>query len=731
MKISRRGFIIGAGVVGGGLAVGWWFMRGSRPLPQTAAGSFQPNAWLQITADGRVIFQLDKVEMGQGVLTTLPAIVAEELDVDPNHIEVEMAPSHPAYTNTALGFQITGGSTSVASTYTLLREAGATARWLLMAAAAQRWNVPMAEITTDDGFVVHEASKKFVGYGELADAAKDIEPPETVALKDPSQFRLLGKSLGRRDCADKSTGRAQFGVDVNLPDMKVAVVARCPHFGGSLAAYDDSSVREQSGVVTVLPIHTGVAIVADTYWQARQAAGHLKVEWAKGLLAGLDSATILENQRAALATDDPIEVSTEGDIEQGFGAASQVVEAEYEAPFLHHSTMEPQNCTVLVQGEHCEIWAPSQSPQFVEMLAHQFGGFKGENIKVNTTLMGGGFGRRGMTDYVGEAVAIARQLPDVPIKLMWSREDDMRHDFYRPSTLHHLKGAVDADGNIMAWQHRLASASIIKGLSNTVVSSYLPSWLPEAMARGIGRLVGGFAEGGDVSMAEGAVIPYAVSNKKIDIALYDPGIPLGFWRSVGHSHNAFVAEGFMNEMAHAAGKDPVEFRLNYLADHPRHKAVLEAAAKAAVWGTPLPGRFQGVAVHESFNSYVAEVVEVSLTSQVPGYKIERVVCAVDCGRVLDPDIVVSQIESAVNYGLSAAIKPPLSIEDGAVKQSNFHDLPVLRINEAPPIEVVLLPSDVEPTGVGEIGLPPLAPALAAALFAATGQRLRKLPLRLA
>ena len=729
MKLTRRKLFVGAAALGGGGLVLGIALREDAPIPQTAANSFQPNAWLQLTEDGKIIFQLDKAEMGQGVYTSLTTIIAEELEVDPTRITVEMAGVHRAYNNPDMGMQVTGGSTSIKTAYLPLRRAGANALRMLKGAAAQRWGLDVFALRAEDGVVYHDASGRQATYAELVEAAKRQPVPQQVRLKDPADFRWIGKSLKRFDNRDKSSGRAVFGADVVLPDMRVAVVVRCPHFGGKVKTVNDADAKSHPGVEAVFPIHNGIAVVAGDYWQARKAAEKLQIEWDKGPLAGLSSADILANQQAALDTDDPIEALAEGDAPAVLAQASNIIEASYSAPFLHHSPMEPQNATALVTGDSMEVWAPSQAPDFVRMLASEFSGFDAAKITVHSTHLGGGFGRRAMTDFAGEVAAIAAKMPGIPVKLMWSREDDMRHDFYRPSTLHRLRATLDGEGNIEAYDHRLVSASIIQGMAATVVSGFLPNWLPQAMAQAIGKTAGGMAGKRDTGMAEGALIPYHANNKRVDIALYDPGVPLGFWRSVGHSHNAFVAESFIDELAHAAGLDPVQYRLERLADHPRHSAVLQAVAEAASWGNPLPGRTQGVAVHESFASYVAEVVEISQRDD-GGYKIERVICAVDCGRVINPENVIAQVESAVNYGLTGALKAPVTIEDGRVVQSNFHDLPVLRINEAPRIEVILIPSEEAPTGVGEIALPPVAPALANALFIASGERQRDLPLRL-
>lgn len=723
--ISRRKFLIGSGLAGGGLVLGF-SLKGNGPVPNTVEGSFQPNAWLQITPDGRMIFQLDKVEMGQGVMTTLPAILAEELDIDPQRLEVEMAGVYPAFRNTSLNLQITGGSTSVSTGWEPLREAGAVARAILVGAAAKKWGVSAEACLTDNGVITNGNSGEQLAYEALVEEAKVFGDPGEVKLKSRAEYKWLGKSLPRRDAVSKSTGQAQFGVDVDLPGMRIAVIVRCPHFGGSLKSYDDSAARAIKGVEQVFAVHSGVAVVADTYWHARKAADALSISWNKGPLAGLDSAQIREAQEKVLETREPVSVHAEGDVAAAYASAGQVLEVNYGAPYTHHSPMEPQNCTALVKDGHCTLWMPGQTADIARATAAHFTGIPHENISVNTTLMGGGFGRRGYVDFAGEAAAVALQVPGVPVKLMWSREDDMQHDYYRPATLHACKGAVDADGNITAWEHTAVATSIFEGFGVDMMSALLPTWVPTRIARGIGRWAGESATDYDTSISEGTVIPYAVANKKIGRCYYDPGIPTGFWRSVGHSYNAYVVECFIDEMAHLAKKDPVEFRMNLLAQHPRHAAVLKLAAEKAGWK---PGReTRGVAVHESFASYCAHVLEVEVSGNE--YRVKKVVCAVDCGFALNPEIVKAQMESGIIYGLSAAMKAPVTIEDGAVMQSNFHDLPVLRINESPEIEVHIVPSDEAPTGVGEIAVPPIAPALGNALFAATGQRLREMPFKL-
>ncbi|MCB1616713.1 MAG: xanthine dehydrogenase family protein molybdopterin-binding subunit, partial [Pseudomonadales bacterium] len=618
--ISRRSFLIGSGLAGGGLILGF-SLKGKGPIPHTIEGSFQPNAWLQITADGRMIFQLDKVEMGQGVMTTLPAILAEELDVDPARLEVEMAGVYPDFRNTAMHMQITGGSTSVATGWQPLREAGAAARAILVATAAKAWGVRAEQCTTDNGVVTNTSTRETLSYADLVEAAKNSKVPGEVRLKEKSEFKWLGKSLPRRDALAKSTGTATFGVDVDLPGMRVAVIVRCPHFGGSLLSFDDSAAKQVKGVEHVFVMHSGVAIVADTYWHARKAADKLVVKWNKGPLAGLDSKKIREEHKRVLANNEPVSVVAEGDVSAAYADAKKVLDVQYGAPYYHHSPMEPQNCTALVEGDHCTLWAPSQTADIARGVAAHFTGLKHANIVVNTTLMGGGFGRRGYVDFVGEAAAIALNVPGVPVKLMWSREDDMQHDYYRPATYHGLKGAVDAQGNITAWEHTAIATSVFEGFGADMFSALLPTWVPTEIARGMGRWTGQKSIDYDTSMSEGTVIPYTVPNKKIGRSYYDPGIPTGFWRSVGHSFNAFAVEGFIDELAHLAEKDPVDFRLALLNNHPRHSAVLKLAAEKAGWQSGSEKR--GVAVHESFLSYAAHIVEVEVKGRE--YRVKKVV----------------------------------------------------------------------------------------------------------
>lgn len=724
MSISRRGFIVGTAVVGGGLWLGL-SLREKPPYPNTRDDSFQPNAYLQITPTGEVIFQLPKSEMGQGIHTSLATLIAEELDYEPAEMTIEYAGAHPEYVDEANGSQLTGGSTSVAVSWQPLREAGAAARAMLVATAAQRWGVEVQACSTEPGVVLNNTSGEQLSYAALAEEAKEFEDTP-FELKEKSEYRWLGKKAQRLDRVDKSTGKARYGMDVQLPGMKTAVVIRPGQFGATLGSFNADKALVKNGVSAVFAIHSGVAVVADTYWQARTAAQLVDVTWLDGPLADLDSAGITAQQEAVLENDSGHIAMERGDIAALAEGRGNRLQGRYRAPFAHHSPMEPQNATALVRGEHCEIWSPSQAPDISRAVAAHYTGITRSNITVHALTLGGGFGRRGYVDFIGEVAAIAQKIPNTPVKLVWSREDDMQHDFYRPTTLHEISGTLSDNGTLDSWQHRVVSPSIVKGLGVSLASTILPEWVPTEIARAIGRKGTQWIASMDPTTAEGAKVAYDIPNFAVEQILHDPGIPIGFWRSVGFSHNSFVAESFVDEMAHKAEQDPLAFRLAHLQDKPRYKAVLKLAAEKAGWGNPPAGRFQGIAVVEPFSSFCAAVVEVSVTGNE--YKVERIVNAVDCGFVLNPDIVTAQVESAVIYGLGAATKPPITISGGAVQQSNFHDAPVLRMNESPEIETYIVESEEDPTGIGEIGLPAVAPALANALFAATSQRLRELPL---
>lgn len=723
MKLTRRKFLIGSGLVGGGLIIGLQF-KPKQPIPNSIDGAFQANAWLQITDDGRVIFQLDKAEMGQGVLTSLAMTIGEELDYNPSNIIVELAGIHPSFINTEMGAQLTGASTSTKTTFTPLREAGANARAMLLAAAAKQWQVDVETCTTDDGMVMHLPTAQKLSYGELASLAKSIKHIGKVTLKEPSQFRWIGTALPRIDAPDKVNGKAIFGIDVQLPGLKIAVIKRCPQAGGIPLSYDTATINNMPGIQKVFTMHSGIAIIADSYWQARNACNALQVVWNKGALAGLDSDDIHKQYEKALEEKTPRYDVDEGEFSKVYQDAHIKIEANFSTPFFHHSPMEPQNTTAIVSKGKCEVWSPSQAPDLARGLISAVTGIKRDHITVNTTLMGGAFGRRGYVDFAGEAGAIAVQYPDVPVKLIWSREDDMQHDFFRGYTYHAIKAALDKQGNIVAWQHQLVSTSIAKSIMPTLLPTLLPQAIKASTAQKWGSAIGSSIAEYDPGLFEGARIAYNIPNRKVGAVFHDVGIPTGFWRSVGHFHNAFVVESFIDECAHAAGRDPAEVRREYLKDHPRHLRVLEEVLTLSQWGKT--EKHLGLAVHESFSSFVAQVVEVKVEGKQ--YTVEHVYCAVDCGLPLNPNIIKQQMESGIVFGLTAAMKAAITFKDGAVEQSNFHDLPVLRMDEMPKVDVVIITSTKAPSGLGETGVPPVTPALANALFAATGQRLRTLPL---
>jgi len=716
--VSRRTFVKVAAVAGAGLTLGIsWKMVSGGDLPATDA-AFAPNAFLRIDSDGSITVMVGKSEMGQGISTALPQLVAEELDIGLEQVAFQFAPAHKAYRDPSMGMQLTGGSTSVPMGWQPLREAGATARWMLREAAAQRWGVAADAIEMRDGRAHHDGQS--LSYGELAAEAALIEPPESVQLKDPSEFTIIGTSQPRLDIPAKVRGEAVFGVDAGPDDALVALVARSPVFGGSLHSFDASAALEVPGVREVVEIESGVAVVADGYWPAKRGRDALQIEWDEGEAASLDDAEITRRLRAALEAGGLPAVEA-GDPST---APGESFTATYELPYLAHATMEPMNATAQIVDGQLTIWAPTQFQEAPGMMGGgtkgagaKAAGVSGSDTEVITTFLGGGFGRRAELDFVLEAAELAAKV-DGAVKVMWSREDDTQHDFYRPVSYHEMEAKLDAEGKPTAWTHDMALQSIME--------RWIPGFIPDWVASMAGFMPGGV----DPTSVEGASNqPYHVPNLRVTWADTPLPIPVGFWRSVGSSHNGFVVESFIDELAHAAGQDPVEYRMALLENHPRHAGVLRAVAEAAEWGSPVPeGRARGVAVCESFGSYVAEIAEVSVEDGKP--RVHKVWCAVDCGQVVNPAIIAAQMESAINYGLTAALYGEINIENGRVVQGNFDTYPMLRMDEAPDVEVVLAPSGDAPGGVGEPGLPPIAPAVTNAIYALTGERVRKLPIRL-
>ena len=721
--MHRRRFLALSATAGGmALAVSVAACRQDGDTPSGGA-VFAPDAWIRIAGDGTVTVVLARTEMGQGVSTALPMLIAEELEADWESLRVEQAPAHSAYGNTEMqaSLMLTGGSSSVREAWEPLRRAGATARTLLIAAAARRWGVAPTECRAERGKVYHVGTDRQEGFGALAADAAKLPLPGEVTLKPPAEWRLLGRPLPRRDARDCVDGTARFGIDVRLPGMLYASVERAPVWGATLASCDDDAARASAGVRHVLRFDDKVAVVAESHWEAMQGRKKLILTWDEGPLASLSDSTIGERM-LAIAEEGPGGVArNDGDAVAVLATSATKLEASYETPFLAHATMEPMNCTV--DPTTGEVWAPTQFQDGPSYLGG--GGSRGiagsalgrgpNHVKVHTTRAGGGFGRRMEGDFVREAAEIAARI-GVPVQLLWTREDDTRHDHYRPRTLHRLSAALDDSGRLVAWRQQIVAPSISR--------NFVPRVVPDAVV----KLVGPLKDGVDQSTVEGAAdTPYRIPNLLVTSAMANLGVPVGYWRSVGHSHSAFAVECFVDELARLGDRDPVEFRRELLSHAPRYLAVLDVAAERAGWGTPLPaGRARGVAFHESFGSIVAQVAEVSIVGGA--VKVHRVTCAADCGTVVNPEIVRAQLEGGILFGLGAALHGEVKVDAGRVVESNFHDLPQLRMYEAPAIEVHLVASGAAPGGVGEPGVPPIAPAVANAVAALTGKPVRKLPI---
>jgi isoquinoline 1-oxidoreductase beta subunit len=708
---SRREFIKTGALVTGGLVIAFTVPGGRRfaRAERTPAGPFAPNAFLRVGTDDSVTVLLPHSEMGQGVWTSLPMLIAEELDADWSRVRVEHAPAAPVYAHTAFGMQMTGGSSSTWSEFDRCRQAGAMARAVLVAAAAQRFSVEALACRTENGVVI--SGSKRARYGDLAEAASKLPVPKRVPLKDPKDWKLIGKPTKRLDTPEKITGRAVFGIDVRFDGLLTAVVARPPGFGGKVKSLDDTKARAVPGVRSVVRVPSGVAVVADHFWAAKIGRDALEIVWDLGPNAKLDSDGMREEFNRLAGTRGATAAQA-GDVTGALAKAAKTVEADYAVPYLAHATMEPLNATVRISPGKCEVWTGTQFQTMDQQMAAKITGLKPEQVEIHTTFLGGGFGRRATptSDFVSEAVQVAKAAK-APVKTVWTREDDMHGGYYRPAYLHRLRIGLGSDGLPTAWQHAIVGQSITTG---TPFQAF-------TVKNGI-----------DSTSVEGvADSPYlkAVANHRVDLHSPKTGIPVLWWRSVGHSHNAFVMESLIDELAKAAGKDPLEYRRALLQGQSRHLAALNLAAEKAKWGTPVPqGRARGIAVHESFGSFVAQVAEVSVKKDA--IRVHRVVCAIDCGVAVNPETVRAQMESGIAFGLGAALHSRLSFKDGRVQQSNFHDYRVLRLSEMPVVEVHIVPSTEKMGGVGEPGVPPIAPAVANAVAALTGQRLRELPLTL-
>ncbi|MDH3224119.1 MAG: xanthine dehydrogenase family protein molybdopterin-binding subunit [Gemmatimonadota bacterium] len=694
-KVSRRDFVKVGGLAGAGLVLG---VRFPQDRPWTRATSLSPNAFVEIDTSGTVSIWVSQSEMGQGVFTSLPMLLAEELEADWESVKVLQAPAHPD----KYGSQMTGGSSAVRGRWESLRKAGATAREMLRRAAADAWGVPVEECEAQQGSITHGPSGRQAGYGELAAQAADLPVPEDPPLKADGDWTFLGKPMPRVDSPAKVDGSAVYGIDVRVPDMLFATVVRPPTYGGSLESFDDGAARAVTGVVDVFTVSAGVAVVARSTWAAFKGAEALDVTWDEGSF-DMDTQRIRERFREQ-GESEGVAAREEGDVSAALAAADTTLEAVYEVPYLAHAAMEPMNATAHVTADGCRIWAPTQDPQSAQQVAAEITGLPVERVQVEVTFLGGGFGRRAEQDFVRDAVE-ASQKAGAPVQVTWTREETTRHDFFRPATWNRLTAALGPGGLPVAWQHRIVGPSIMERFFGQAPPNDL-----------------------DFASVEGAAnLPYHVPNIHVDYVKENIGVPVGWWRSVGSSQNAFVTESFIDELAHAAGADPFEYRRELLAQHPRHRGVLELAAEKAGWGTPPPeGRARGIAVAESFGSFVAEVAEVSVERN--GVRVHRVVCAVDCGRTVNPDTIEAQMESGIVYGLTAALWGEITIDRGRAVQANFDEYRPLRMREMPAVDVYIVESTQPPGGVGEPGTPPIAPAVTNALFALTGVRIRRLPI---
>ena len=729
MNVSRRGFLKTSGVAGGGLVVGFSLVGCSSSAPPVVRleGDFVPNAFLQITPESRVRFYCPRDEMGQGISTGLATLVGEELDLAPWDMEVLWAGVHPDYANPEFGVQATGGSTSIKAHYRQLRQVGANVRALLLEAAAGQLNRPVADLTTDSGHVRVDGQR--LPYGQFVAAAAALEAPGEAPLKAPADFKFIGKAFARIDALAKSTGAAEFGIDVDVPNLHHGVVRRCPVAGGTLKSYRDEWARAVPGVTDVVAIGSGVAVVADRHWAARKGAAALEVEWNLPELAGLDTERLLADYRTGLEADGDV-TGERGDLEVGFAEASHVIESQYWAPYLAHAPMEPMNAVVRIENGEADVWTGCQGIIAAQGLVARYAGLDKDKVRAHNTYLGGAFGRRATLTHVIEATELA-VATHKPIKVLWSREDDIQSGIYRPASLMRIKAGVDDEGRITAWQAKRVGGNI----TPDTLRNMMPALLPGAVGDGVIDWTVGLANDAfdgwvvDHSSIEGLYEDYDVPNREVQHVTMNHGLPLTFWRAVGHSYTAFAKETMIDELASRAGVDPVALRLRNTHDKPRLRRVIEVAAERMGQWQVSAGRHLGFAAHSSFSTDVAEVAEVSVENGE--IKVHAVLCVVDCGVAVNPDIVRAQMEGSVMYGLTAALHGDLDLVNGAIKQSNFHDYPILRMNEAPDVEVVIVESTKEPTGVGEPGLPPIAPAVANAVFAATGQRLRSLPLRLA
>jgi isoquinoline 1-oxidoreductase beta subunit len=704
---SRRDFLRQTAFASGGLVIAI-ALPGCGKQDSVASGSVDAptnvdvNAWLKVGSDNRITFLCDRSEMGQGVYTSLTMLIAEELGVPPERIHVEFAPANEVYTNNLLGTQITGGSTSVRDAWEKLRKAGAQARTMLLSAAARDWGVKAQDCHVEDGFCVSPKGMR-VTFGQVAAAAATFAVPEKVVLKPASEFRFIGTPVKRLDTPMKVDGSARYGIDVRLPDMLYAALTQPPTLGGKVKSFDDSAAQTMPGYKATVQTSSGVAVVADSWYRARKARDVVKIEWDNGPNASLDDAAILKGLQGAAGNEAKV-ARKDGDVDAALKSAAKVIKSEYTLPLLAHATLEPQNCTAWVHDGKCDIYAPTQIQLVAQGAAAKAAGLEAKDVNVHTTFLGGGFGRRLDVDFIPAAVEVAKAVGK-PVKLLWTREDDTTHDTYRPPAFDQLAAGFDASGKLTAMKVRLVGPSITARMFPSVVEKIIDPFAIEAAAN----------------------YPYDVPNVQVDYVQHEIGIDVGYMRSVSHALNCFVVESFMDELAAHAKKDPVAFRMSLLEKQPRYREVLKLATREAKYGSPPKGQFQGVALMEGYGTYMAQVADISLGSDGK-VKVHRIVCAVDCGQMVNPNTVVAQVEGSIVFGLTSALWGEINLQNGRVQQTNFDSYRLARMNEIPRIDTYLIPSTEAPGGIGEPAVALVAPAVCNAIHAATGKRLRSLPL---
>ena len=734
VTISRRNFLKVSFATGAGLMVGFnvasnsSFADASEKMRLTDEKVLKPNAWIRIHSDSTVTVMVKHSEMGQGITTALGMIVAEELAVEWSKVKTEIAPAAAIYKNPAFGMQATGGSTGVETSWDVLRKAGAATRELLVSAAAANWKVPISECQAENGIVRHSPSSKIAAYGQLLEKAAAMKISKNPQLKSPKEFTLIGKRIPRLDSAIKARGKAIFGIDVQLPGLLNAAIVHPPVLGAKLKSVNDSAAKSLPGIRHVVVIESGVAVVADTFWQANKATDMLDINWDIASQEELNTQAIMSRWAKLIKTEGK-EVRVDGDAVSAMKNSTKRLRAVYTLPYQAHACPEPMNCTANVRKSSCEIWVPTQAQGIAQDIAADICGLSLDKVQVHTTYLGGGFGRRGVSDFVAEAVQISKAVKS-PVKLLWTREEDMRNDRYRPASYNILEAGLNQKGLPTAWIHRAIGSSEIDGIIKEAAPAFLPAWLPRGIKNSAGKIAASLilrAISAEDAMGGSATMPYDIANVRIEHIKNNPGVPFGAWRSVAYSRNGFVVESFLDEIAVASKMDPVELRMQLLKDAPRYRNVLRLAAKESGWRkSKSTGVFQGIALQAFHDTPAAMVADISVADN-GGITVHRVVCAVDCGTVINPKIVESQITSGIVFGLTATLKSSITVEKGRVQQSNFDEFPILRMDEAPKIDVFIAKSKQPPTGIGEVGVPPIAPAVTNAIFAATGRRVRSLP----